>query len=777
MSALSPDQASGSTSLIIILLTRLTVAFSRRRAYPESHPLVRTAETQAHEALAAVLACRVRLALSVGKDELLVDEEPAPFGDGVARDLAERLRQRGIGSLTFDRAVTPESLYAAIAWLAIEPVVADDGSVTKVEPPPLAGVTITRIAYGRLALGNEQSADHAGIAAIWRVLATMALLDEEDASRTIAGNSLVSDSGRASGHAAGGAHDGTGRAEREASHSESSSGLNGANKHRPGNAVGQSGDVAARAANAAVTPTGNGDEDATDGEVDSLGDTEPGEVGGAIERRMSREGYARRVAFVLLRVADQVSQAPAAQRAALGERLRSVLGALSHSSIGNIIKSVGVGADQRRFVSQVIDALPVGAIIEWLETAAQVTGQDLSHHLLRLMAKLSTRAQDAAASSGAETAFRDAARDLVAGWTLDDPNPGEHVSLLDEIARFETSRVTQSLPDAGAVRIVQIALEVDEFGEDAQDAAQQLLAAGRVSELMQWITEAPGGKAAAALQTLVFSPAAIKATLLREPLDQAMARALLASLDDSACETLLDVLSDAESRSTRRLVYDRLREYGPSLTAHLIGRLDGAPWYFVRNLLTLMRDTAALDAGTDVTGSTLFRFLSHQHEQVRVEALRLLVSDPASREPAIRHALDDRSERVVRVVIDLLGSDEVRERRATLASDLVQRLLRFIGSGDRDEELRARAVRALTDAAPSILVRDPLLAISSRRTLVFRRLVLAEARPVVLAALEVLAARYAADAKVAAVLSLAVRHPDARVRGVIAAAKRHEQAA
>ena len=53
-----PDRESGSTTSIDHLLTRLAVAFSRRRAYPESHPLVRTAETQAYEALAAVLVER-----------------------------------------------------------------------------------------------------------------------------------------------------------------------------------------------------------------------------------------------------------------------------------------------------------------------------------------------------------------------------------------------------------------------------------------------------------------------------------------------------------------------------------------------------------------------------------------------------------------------------------------------------------------------------------------------------------------------------------------------
>jgi len=154
------------------------------------------------------------------------------------------------------------------------------------------------------------------------------------------------------------------------------------------------------------------------------------------------------------------------------------------------------------------------------------------------------------------------------------------------------------MPDAGATRVLQIALEVDQFGEDSQDAAQQLLDQGGLSDLMQWITDAPGRNAAAALRNYISSPIAIKATLLREPLDQVAARSLLTSLGEDSCDVLLEVLCDAEGRATRRLIYDRLREFGPALAPRLSQRLEGAPWYFVRNLLALMRDTAMVDGST-----------------------------------------------------------------------------------------------------------------------------------------------------------------------------------
>ena len=721
-----PERGPGPASPIAVFLSRLAVAFGRRRAYPEAHPLVRSAEVQAFESLSAVVAEQSRLSLSVGSAELLVDDGPAPAIGGVAHDLAERLRHRGVASLTFESTVTADALSKAIAWLAVEPAASSDAAIDSRYVPDLRGVVIRRIEYGRLALGDEHSAESSASAEIWRALA--AVVDDED---------LTSD--------------GDVHRDRSVRHSREG-----------GRGSGGTADALSEPSSASAS------DDESDSSTGLFDDAELTEVAGAIERRMARDGYARRVAFVLLRVADQVAQAPASHRAALGERLRTVLGSLQSSSVGAIIKSVGVGADQRRFMSQVIDALPVGAVIEWLESAARSTDQNMSHQLLRLLAKLSTRAQDAHAAPGAERSFRDAAHELVQGWTLDNPNPSTHTSLLDSISRAAPMRIAGASLETDAPRLVQIALEIDVFGEDAVDAAQELIAGGHVSQLLTWAAETPNTAAAKALRALVWSPAAIRATLLRDPLDQAEARALLSSLDHSSSETLLDVLRDAESRSTRRLVYDRVREFGPSISTQLIQRLDGAPWYFIRNLLALLRDTSPTHgAAADVAGATLLRFLSHQQEQVRSEALRLLAVDPSTRDRAIRQALDDRSERVVRVAIEMLMSDDEAAPRHAMSLTLAQHLLQFVAAGTQDDELLGRAVRALADAPVTAAVRDPLLALASRRTMLFRRLVLLDAKPVVVAALEVLAERYASDPKVTPLLTLAASHQDSRIRGAV----------
>jgi hypothetical protein len=665
------------------------------------------------------LAERATLTFSIGKDELLVGDVPIEGSGDVARDFSDRLRNRGIGALTFDRAVSAETLSEAIGWLALEPSGADSGSAGSA-PPSLAGVSMARIAYGRLALVDAEASAATGAASIWRALAAVSMLDDAD--------------------------DVTDRA-----HVAARDGLS-----QSRNTVDPSG--------APSTVTGH----VAEADDESISNTAPEDVARAIERRIHREGYARRVAFVLLRVAEEVAQVDGSQRGALGERLRTVLTSLRRASVGEIIKSVGVGADQRQFISQVIDALPASAIVEWLETAASATGEDLSHHLLSLMGKLAARTQQGGVVSadGAmrDSAVREAARDVVRGWSADDVAAARGSGTIERIGRVAATHSARPAEGNETARPLLMALEIDEFGEDARASAQQLIDHGEIAELLAWTEVAPGRTAANALRAMVYAPTTVTSVLMREPLDQTAARALLASLGPDAAPALLDVLRDAQSRATRRLVYDRLREFGAGLAPLLLPRLDNAPWYVVRNLLALLRDTALSDGATiDTASATLFGFLSHPHEQVRVESLRLLASDATTRDRALRRSLEDASPRVISVAIELLAADDGASRRSLLSPDLVRRLLRVLET-TTDEEQQCRIVRALADAPPAGNIRDQLVGFTTRKTLVLRRVVLADVSYVMLAAVEVLARRYANDPKAAVILDLAKAHDDTRLR-------------
>lgn len=811
--------------------------------------MVQQAEVELHDALSDHLATAGPLSLGIAHRELLwngapVSSGPARRGSG-ARELAERLHRRGVGALTFQPGVTVEALRDALGWIAHEAAsgklaassrTAPAAGAPSEHPPTLTGVAIGRMAYDRLVLGNGETSDQLEAGAIWRALASAAFDLEllETASGALAEQEQVQlrreqSDGRATGAQAG----------------------NGGSSEHDGE--------------------GTSDSEGDSASEDLLANASPDDIAAAIELRAQQAPYARRVAQVLLTLATQVGNAPPAVREELGQRLRAVLRKLGDSSLASVLRSAGTGREQRQLLSEVISALPVQAVVEWLEVAARATNHELSHQLMRILDKLSRHATDRRGRERQEVALRSAARDLVSSWRLSDPNPVAHSSLLDHIALFDVTTLPsgaartieragvsrdsvgrdtvngeavngvtamddrpvephetsapatvqppvdglatelgtddtdveitaehaihdlaassvaedvnadESIPGEGG-RLVKMACEIGIASHDAIGAAQQLVADGYAARLFAWLDASPNEQTGSALREGAIATRAVVAALQLEPFDAVAVRALVSALPVEAASVLLDALEQANSRSARRVLYDRLREFGPSLVPHLIDRLQGTPpWYFARNLLALLRDASTSTPGASTptreagaTGevarpSDLRQFLHHPAEQVRIEAVRILLDDEATRELAMRHALEDVNDRIVRAGVDavLAFSDaSASGARGTISSVIAARLMHLADESKYDADLRARAVRALS-GSPGPTVRDWLLGHVSRRTLVLRRLSLAESSPVVIAALGVLAARHARDPRVTPLLAQASRTRDARRTAVV----------
>lgn len=693
------------------LLVRFTVALNRRRAYAAAHPMVAQAEQALYESFQGVLRARASITLGVAHRELLIDQASVEQAGATARELAERLHRRGVGAITISAGLSLDGLQRALTWLAHDPNatasrVAVGTDVTAAppaargadEPPVTTGFAIAKVAYERLALTDEDSDAQREIAALWRSLAAVAF-DADIIAATSDGSDLENAS--------------------------------------------------------------------------------PEALADAIRERIADRAFAGRVGSVVQSIASQLRTAAPGVRQEVASRLRAVVTQLGQSDLGAIIRATGGGPAQRQFITALLDVMPASAIVEWLELAANATDQQLSHHLLRILTKLSGHAGERRQATAAPEAFREASQALVAGWELDDPNPIEHGALLDFIAA--TTRTATPLaggraglpedldegeraaPDEHAIRLVQMACEIDVAGPDATAAAQSLVIAGHTALLFECLIAAPGQAAAQQLRHAVTTPEALLQTLLREPFDVSSARTLLGDLDIGAAPVLLDALERARPRSARRLLLSTLTQLGPSLAPLLLERLDASPpWYFVRNLLLLLRDTCADEAtavGQNGAHRSLLTFLDHSQEQVRMEALRLLMERPAERDAAIRRALDDRSARVVALAIDALASATASTGSgAGLGREVANRLMRFADAKDGEADLRARAIRTLVLTSNPI-VRDWLLAHVARSSRFLRRLTLADAQPTVLASLHVLAVRYATDPRVAPVLALACARP------------------
>jgi len=149
---------------------------------------------------------------------------------------------------------------------------------------------------------------------------------------------------------------------------------------------------------------------------------------------------------------------------------------------------------------------------------------------------------------------------------------------------------------------------------------------------------------------------------------------------------LLDTLAEEQNMSLRRFYMDRLQELGVVARDAALIRLRDSRWYFVRNLLVLLR---TMDDPSVVRH--ISRLHRHPHPKVRQELLKTLL-----------HFQDPEADRILFTYL----TDKDREQRLTgiqLAAqsrnpEVLKLLLGFLDKGgitDYDYELKSSVVRTL----------------------------------------------------------------------------------
>jgi len=486
----------------------------------------------------------------------------------------------------------------------------------------------------------------------------------------------------------------------------------------------------------------------------------PATIGAALSQAAENADSARAAFEALKGMAEQVAMAPRRVRDEIGERLQSLLSVTEQSAIVAALQAGGT-VPRERLVSNVVDVLPAAAVVRWLNSAAAASGRDLSPHLLRLLTKMSVHFRGRRPEAVAE-AVRETARDLVEGWDLKEPNPEEHAALLETLAGWSAragdavAATGDSFPDPRAQeasRLVQMAIELDMVSEDAMLAVRRLADEGHATTVLSWIERGASAETAALLRDHTFTPTAILQVLLADPLDVAAVRQILEATPPESSGVLLEALERSESRTGRRLIYDRLRAMPASVVPAVCEHLSRPiPWYFARNLLALLRDLLAAEpsVAARLAVGPLFLFQRHEHVAVRREAVRVLAQMPVTRTSALRRALDDEGAEVRLAAIDAAFAS----RAETWPADMAQRLLAIAGDESVDLALREKAVRAVSGTVTTE-VRAWLLAHVSRKSTLLGALKLAPVTPTVRAALHVLATHHGDAPDVAPVIALA----------------------
>jgi len=503
---------------------------------------------------------------------------------------------------------------------------------------------------------------------------------------------------------------------------------------------------------------------ATDGTEDAApSSTEPAVIARAIDERTKGEAgaYDQAIVGYLLQIAEELKGAGSTEAVALRRRMSRLLRSMKPETLRRLVMMGGDSAQRRRFVADATDGMAIDAVVAIVQAAADSSQQQISHALVRMLSKLAAHAESGSAEARpqADAALRDQVRRLLAGWSIQDPNPGAYGAALDKMSRaapmfaapLEVAYPTE--PD----RIAAMGLELDVAPEPVLEAAERI-AESRLSQLLEALEHMPPtSQAATELWKRVATPETIRRLASTHPVEFPTLDRLAPRAGVDAADPLLDAVAAAESRGERRGLLALLARLGPVIAPLVVQRLDDERWYVTRNMLALLEELG----GTPV-GFSALPWLTHKDSRVRLQALKLQLKLGADRARALATALRDADPRVLQTgLIAAHGGcpDAVLPLVANHANDR-----------QLDPKVRVLAIRALGGAARSHAARDHLLALAKGGRTLFGRDKLPPKTPELLAALATLAAGWPTDPTARRMLARAAASKDPEVRAAASGA-------
>jgi hypothetical protein len=488
--------------------------------------------------------------------------------------------------------------------------------------------------------------------------------------------------------------------------------------------------------------------------------TEPAVIAQAIDAHSKTEtaAYDQVIVGYLLQIAEELKTAGSAEAVALRRRTSRLIRALDPATLRRLVEMGGDFAQQQKFVTDAADGMAVDAVLEILKAAADTSHQTISHSMVRMLAKLAAHAEAGAppVRPQADEALREQVQQLLRGWTLRDPNPGAYGAALQRMSRAAPPQTPREGGggDEHATepeRIVAMALELETIGPRVLEAADRALADGRLGQLLDALSAVPDSQGtAAAVWERVARVDTVRQLLAQEPVDFQTLERVVPRVGLAAAAPLLDALTAAESRGTRRGLLAQLVRMGPEIGPLVAARLPDERWYVTRNLLALLEELSALPAGFSAA-----RYVEHADARVRWQALKLQLKQPAERDAALLVALRASDARTVRLALTVARDGCPPAAVPLLAVRATDPQL--------TTDLRVLAVRALGGSrAPAALA--ALLRVTSGGRTLFGKEKLPPKSPELLVALAALGSDWSGDPRARAVLARAAASTDREIR-------------
>lgn len=444
-----------------------------------------------------------------------------------------------------------------------------------------------------------------------------------------------------------------------------------------------------------------------DGEVEA----EPSVVARAMSTHPRSRAYDQVIVGYMMQIAEELKTAGGGDALALRNRMAKLVAHLEPSTLRQIMEMGGDLNQRRQFLIDASQGMSVDAVIRLAHAAAQSQQQNISHSFLRILEKLAqhTEGSSPARRRAADHSIRDQISQLIEGWSLSDPNPNEYTSALRRMARhspmYRVSADEAHAPEPR--RVIQMALEVNTTGPTVMHAVDALVDDQQLKWLVDTMDEADAPTVTGAIWGDLATSDRLGSILEQEPIDVEALDGLLPRLGPKAVEPMIEALTESESRQTRRVLLDRLKNMGPSVAAFAVSRLADSRWYVQRNMLTIIGSLPEVPEGFQPDD-----FLRHPDDRVRREAIRILIETPLHRERAICRAIADTDERTVRLGLAAALHDCPRAAVPLVVSR---------ATTGASEDHRVAAIRVLGSLGDPQSLDVLLKIIAPRKTLLGRR--------------------------------------------------------
>jgi len=170
---------------------------------------------------------------------------------------------------------------------------------------------------------------------------------------------------------------------------------------------------------------------------------------------------------------------------------------------------------------------------------------------------------------------------------------------------------------------------------------------------------------------------------------------LIKQIGNPFVEPLLDRLAEEEDRQLRHYFLDLMPQFGSAVRNSAIRRLNDHRWYFIRNLVIVLRnlnDASVADA--------LHTILDHPHPRVRDEVLRTLIKfdDPSAKRILLQEMGSTDSNRCLKA-ITLAGMTRHRE-----ASSKLVEFLNLRGFDKDTFSLKKASIHALAEIGDPVVL-------------------------------------------------------------------------